>query len=187
MRSISKVVAVTPSLRNHAMRFPFRVFVCFVLYKQNIAAARAVDQEFNYNFGSNLGLLGSGRGSNGRGAPVGFIWAEFQLKRSHGDPFHAQNNRLCATGSNSGAPGSQEIPPLTFRTALEQRSVSWGSHLSVFCHEQSHGDLFRDQNVPHIEFKLFLISSSPVFVLLSSLLFLIILSSFCFFLLCSSS
>ena len=36
----------------------------------NIAAARAVDREFNYNFGSNLGLFGSGRGSNGRGAPV---------------------------------------------------------------------------------------------------------------------
>ena len=43
------------------------------------------------NFGSNLGLFGSGRGSNGRGAPVGFIWTNFQLKRSHGDPFHAQN------------------------------------------------------------------------------------------------
>ena len=26
----------------------------------NIAAARAVDREFNYNFGANLGLLGSG-------------------------------------------------------------------------------------------------------------------------------
>ena len=30
----------------------------------NIAAARAVDREFNYNFCSNLGRLGSGRGSN---------------------------------------------------------------------------------------------------------------------------
>ena len=60
----------------------------------------------NLDFGSNIVVLGSGRGSNGRGAPVGFIWTEFQLKRSHGDPFHAQNNRLCATGSNSGAPGS---------------------------------------------------------------------------------
>ena len=48
-------------------------------------------REFNYKFGSNLGRLGSGRGSNGRGAPVGFIWAEFQLKRSHGDPFRDQN------------------------------------------------------------------------------------------------
>ena len=103
-------------------------------------------------FGSNLGCFGSGRGSNGRGAPVGSICTEFQLKRSHGDPFHAQNNRLCATGSNSGAPGSQEISPLTSRTALEQRSVSWGSHLSGFCFEQSHGDLFRDQNVPILSY-----------------------------------
>ena len=76
----------------------------------NIAAARAVDREFNYNFGSNLGLFGSGRGSNGRGAPVGFIWAEFQLKRSHGDPFHAQNSRVCATDSNSGAQGARKSP-----------------------------------------------------------------------------
>ena len=52
---------------------------------------RVVDREFNYNFGSNLGLFGSGRGSNGRGAPVGFIWADFQLKRSHGDPLRDQN------------------------------------------------------------------------------------------------
>ena len=57
----------------------------------NIAAARAVDREFNYNVGSNLGLFGSGRGSDRRGAPVGFIWADFQLKRSHGDPFRDQN------------------------------------------------------------------------------------------------
>ena len=41
------------------------------MYQHNVAAARAVDREFNYNFGSDLGLLGSGRGSNGRGAPVG--------------------------------------------------------------------------------------------------------------------
>ena len=53
----------------------------------NIAAPRAVDREFNYNCASNLGLWGSRRGSNGRGAPVGFILAEFQLKRSHGDLF----------------------------------------------------------------------------------------------------
>ena len=58
----------------------------------NIAAARAVDQEFNYNVGSNLGLFGSGRGSNGRGAPVGFIWAEFQLERSHDDLLRDQNH-----------------------------------------------------------------------------------------------
>ena len=103
--------------------------------------------EVNSNFGSNLRRFGSGRGFNGRGAPVGFVWAEFQLKRSHGDPFRAQNNRLCATGSNSGAPGSQEISPLTSRTALERRSVSSGSHLSGSCFEQSHGDPFRDENV----------------------------------------
>ena len=86
----------------------FRTFLTFWTFHAdlNVAAARAVDREFNYNFGSNLGLLGSRRGSNGPGAPVGFIWAEFQLKRSHGDPFHAQNNCLCATSSNSGAPGS---------------------------------------------------------------------------------
>ena len=65
---------------------------------------------------------------------------------------------FCATGSNSGDPGSQEISPLKSRTALEQRCVSWGSHLSVFCFEQSHGDLFRDQHVPHIELNLFLAS-----------------------------
>ena len=56
----------------------------------NIAAARAVDREFNYSFGSNLGLFSSGRDSNGRGAPVGFVWAEFQLKRSHDRAFRAQ-------------------------------------------------------------------------------------------------
>ena len=127
----------------------------------NIAAARAVDREFNYNFGSNLGLFGSWlregfqRTRRARRIHLGRFSAQAEPRR----PFHAQNNRLCATGSNSGAPGSQEIPPLTSRTALEQRSVSWGSHLSVFCLEQSHGDLFRDQNVPHIELKLFLNSS----------------------------
>ena len=59
--------------------------------KNNIAAARAVDWEFNYNFGSNLGRFGSGRGSNRRSAPVGFICADFQLERSHGDTFRDQN------------------------------------------------------------------------------------------------
>ena len=58
----------------------------------NIAAARAADREFNYNVSSNLGPLGSERGLNRRGAPVGFIWAEFQLKRSHGEPFRDQNH-----------------------------------------------------------------------------------------------
>ena len=142
----------------------------------NIAAARAVDREFNYNFGSNLGLFGVGRGVNRRGAPAGFIWTEFQLERSHGDPFHARNSRLCATGSNSDAPGSQEISPLTSRIALKQRSVSWGSHLSGFCSEQSHGDLLHDQHVPHIEC-----------CFAYSLFFLILLSSFFLFLLSLSS
>ena len=35
----------------------------------NIAAARAVDREFNYNFGSNLRLFGSGRGSSDAARP----------------------------------------------------------------------------------------------------------------------
>ena len=48
--------------------------------------------EVNSNFGSNLGRFGSGRDSNGRGASVGFIWAEFQLKRSHDDPLRDQNH-----------------------------------------------------------------------------------------------
>ena len=141
----------------------------------------------NCNFGSIFGRFGSGRGFNRRGAPIGFVWAEFQLKRSHGDPFHAQNNRLCATGSNSGAPRSQEISLLTSRSALEQRSVSWGPHLSGFCFELSHGDLFRDQHVPHIELNLFLLSSFSLFVsiIISSLrfVFFVSLSSYRFFLL----
>ena len=71
---------------------PDMVHVKLMCQVFNIAAARAVDQEFKYNFGSTLGLLGSGRGLNGRGAPVGSIWTELQLKRSHGDPFRDQNN-----------------------------------------------------------------------------------------------
>ena len=71
----------------------------------NITAARGVDQEFNYNFGSSVGLFGSGRDLNRRGAPIGSMWAEFQLERSHGDPFHASNHDFCANGSYSGAPG----------------------------------------------------------------------------------
>ena len=51
----------------------------------------------NLYFGSNMAVLGSGRGLNGRGAPIGSIWAEFQLKRSYGDPFRAQNNVFCET------------------------------------------------------------------------------------------
>ena len=54
-----------------------------------------MDREFNYKFGSNLGLLGSGRDLNRRGAPVGFIWAEFQLKQSHDDPFATEIMFLC--------------------------------------------------------------------------------------------
>ena len=87
--------------------------------------------EFNSNFGSNLGLFGSGRGFNGRGAPVGFICTDFQLRRSHGDPFHASNSRLCATGSNSGAPGSHEISPLTSRTALVSATCCVRAYLLV--------------------------------------------------------
>ena len=135
--------------------------------KHNIAAARAVDREFNYNFGSDLGRFGSGSGFNGRGAPVGFIWAYFQLKRSHGDPFRDQNRVFRATGSTLGAPGSWKISPLASRTALEQRSVSWGSRLSGFCFEQSHGDLFRDQSVPHFKLKLFLRSAFLLFFIFS--------------------
>ena len=37
-------------------------------------------------------VLGSGRGLNGRGARVGSIWAEFQLKWSHGDSFRDRNH-----------------------------------------------------------------------------------------------
>ena len=58
------------------------------------SGARAVNREFNYNFGSNLGLMGSGWGSNGRDAPIGFIWAEFQLERSHSEAFRDQNYAL---------------------------------------------------------------------------------------------
>ena len=57
----------------------------------------------NPDFGSNMGLLGSGRDLKRRGASVGSIWAEFQFKRSHGDPCHAQTNNLCGTGYESGA------------------------------------------------------------------------------------
>ena len=46
----------------------------------------------NLDFGSNLGVLGSGRGSKRRGAPIGSIATEFELKRSHGDPFRDQNH-----------------------------------------------------------------------------------------------
>ena len=38
------------------------------------------------------GRVGLQEGFKRRGAPVGFIWAEFQLKRSHGDPFRHQNH-----------------------------------------------------------------------------------------------
>ena len=51
-------------------------------------------REWNYKFGSNFGLFGSGRGFNRRSAPIGSIWAEFQLKWSHGDPFRDPNHAL---------------------------------------------------------------------------------------------
>ena len=65
---------------------------------------------------------------------------------------------LC-NGFQLGSSRGLEISPLTSKTALEQRSVPWGSHLSVFSFEQSHGDVFRDQSVPHVELKLFLRSA----------------------------
>ena len=46
----------------------------------------------NLNFGSNMAVVGSGRGLKRRGAPVGSIWDDFQFKRSHGDQFHAPNH-----------------------------------------------------------------------------------------------
>ena len=46
----------------------------------------------NLDFNLNVAVLACGRGLKGRGAPIGFIWAEFQLKRSHGDPFRDQNH-----------------------------------------------------------------------------------------------
>ena len=107
-----------------------------------------MDREFIYNFDSNVGFFGSGRGLNGRGAPVGSIWTEFQLERSHCDPFHDQSHDICATGSNSGAPECLEMSPLTSRTALERRSVSSGSNLSGFFFERSHDDPFREQHAP---------------------------------------
>ena len=87
----------------------------------------------NCNFGSNLGRCGSGGregGSNGRGAPVGFIWTEFQLKRSHGDPFRDKNHVYVFLCNRFQLGSSRELGNLPYdsRTALEQRSVSWGSH-----------------------------------------------------------
>ena len=46
----------------------------------------------NLDFGSNIAVSGSGRNLKRRLAPVGFIWAEFQLKQSHSDPFRCKNN-----------------------------------------------------------------------------------------------
>ena len=54
-------------------------------------AAGAVDREFNYNFGSNLGPRGSGSGLNERSVSAKSILAWFGLKRSLGDPFRDQN------------------------------------------------------------------------------------------------
>ena len=117
-------------------------------------------------FGSNLGRLGSGRGSNGRDAPIGFIWADFQLKRSHGDPFRDQN-RVFVRPFHLGSSSELGNLPSGFRTALDQRSVPWGSHLFDFCFEQSPGDLFRDKSVPHFELTLFLRSAFFLFYMFS--------------------
>ena len=104
--------------------------------------------EFNYNVGSNLGLFGSRRAFNGRGAPLGCIWAEFQLKRSHGDPFHAQNSRFFATGSNSGAPGAQEISPLTSGRLLNNAACP-GAHIYlVFASNRAMATCFVTKTFP---------------------------------------
>ncbi len=59
----------------------------------NIAAAGAVDREFGdilgfffRNFGPEMGSRRAGRGFKRFLEAVGFILAEFELKRSHGDP-----------------------------------------------------------------------------------------------------
>ena len=44
-----------------------------------------------------MAVLGSGRGLNGRGAPIGSICAEFQPKRSHSDPIRDQNHAFYVT------------------------------------------------------------------------------------------
>ena len=58
----------------------------------NIAAARAVDREFKYNLGSQLATQGSGAAFKRDGVSAKPILAEFQLKRSHSDPVHGQND-----------------------------------------------------------------------------------------------
>ena len=71
---------------------PFVTFeFVFLELKSTLAAAGAVDREFNYNFGSNLGPGGSGSGLKRRGVSAKLILAGFGLKRSHGDPFRDQN------------------------------------------------------------------------------------------------
>ena len=66
--------------------------------------------EVNSNFGSNLGRFGSGRGSNGRSAPVGFIWADVQLKRSHGDPFRDPNRVFVQLVPTQELQGARKSP-----------------------------------------------------------------------------
>ena len=74
-----------------------------------------------------------------RGAPVGSIWAEFQLKGSHSDPFHAQYHCFRGTGHESAAPGCSEMSPSGFWDCF--RITQHVLRLkSSFCFQQSHGD-----------------------------------------------
>ena len=57
-----------------------------------------------------LARVGSGRGSNGRGAPVGFIWADFQLKRSHGNPFRDHNRVFVQPVPTQELQGARKSP-----------------------------------------------------------------------------
>ena len=59
-----------------------------------------------------MGVLGSGKGLKRRGAPVGFMWAEFQLELSHSDLFHAQNNDFLCNRFLLGSAGVLgNVPP----------------------------------------------------------------------------
>ena len=50
----------------------------------------------NLDFGSNIAVFGSGRGLNGRGALVGFIWTEFQFKKEPWRPIsRPTQSRVC--------------------------------------------------------------------------------------------
>ena len=63
-----------------------------MLYKLLNSNRFPTERPRNLDVGSNMAVLGSGRDLNGRGAPVGSIWAEFQLKRDHSDPIRDQNH-----------------------------------------------------------------------------------------------